>query len=167
MIGAQIDGFENVTLDKALENEEPIAEKVILTFDFKYNSDLIKKNLDKEIKFLNNIFNEMSQNEKYFNQYDMAYNRTKSVNKNTNKYFKILLNYYSQLRQQASISSVFFGSLAFSEDIEIQYLLTKFEEVDEAAITDVYQALRNYYSVVKSRVRFIADKLRNARIVLG
>ena len=167
MIGAQIDGFENVTLDKALENEPPITEKVILTFDFKYNSELIKKNIDNEIKFLNNVFNEMSQNEKFFNQYDMAYNRTKSVNKDTNKYFKILLNYYSQLRQQASTSSVFFASLAFSEDLEMQYLLTKSEEVDEAAITEVYQALRNYYSVVKSRVRFIADKLRNARIMLG
>ncbi len=166
MYGAQIDGFKNQTLTDALSGAEVIGEFPDLNKIFAYDKDFISKNINDEYDFMKRTYDEIVKVEEFFYKYDRAYNRTKSINKETNKHFGSLLNYYSQLRAEGVTSSKLFTAISFSEDLEIQHLLTKFETVDENAIQEVYKAMHNYYIVIKSRVRDILDRLRQVKELL-
>lgn len=165
MLGAQIDGFENIPIEKALEDEN-IIEKPDLVNNFKYDKDKILNNLEKDENILKEVISNFAKAKEYIFKYDRELQRRKVITNEANKYFKNLLSLYERITDAYYNTNIMYQMLAFNEHIEIQYVIKGTEKVDTDRIKLVYSLLKIYYAEVEKKVNSIIDCIeRQKRII--
>lgn len=151
MIGAQIDGFNNIPLEQALE-DVPIVAKIELSTSFKHDVAKILANLQSDENDLQNILNEFSKAKDYILKYEREFQRRKTVTPEANKFFKQLLGLYDKINLGYQSKSPLYQAIAFNDDIEIQYVIKETEHVDMERIKLVFSLLKNYYFNVEQKL---------------
>lgn len=154
MIGAQIDGFRNVPLDRALENN-PVIEKVELSGNFKYDKKKILNDLVKEREVLKGVLKEFDTAKEYLFKYEREYNRRRLVTEDAAKYFKLLFALYDKINNQNQ--DALYQVISFKERIEIQFKLRESEVFTLDTIKNLYVLLKDYFVNVETNVSDVLD----------
>jgi len=150
MIGAHIEGFENIPLSEALTFVAPIEHQPDLDKKrFSYDIEQSLNNLTKELDVLKKIHKEMELAAEYIYKYEREYNRRRTVSHETNKYFKLLLTLYNKIDTEYQADSPIYRGIAFSENLEIQYQLKNAQLVDAENIQKFYGQMKTYYEKTK------------------
>lgn len=166
MIGAQIDGFKNMPLEKALENANVIKREEF-SESYEYDKKKILENLEKDKKTLKDILQEISKTEKYMYKYERELKRAKIVTVEANKHFKNLLGLYDKITVQYYNSNPLFQILSFNEHIEVDYALRSTEEVTVERIQFVYTLLKPYFQEIKKKTLNIIEKIEQQEEIIS
>lgn len=163
MVGAQLDGFKNIPLDKALENESTI-ERIELSKPFKYNQNNILENLEKEKKELKDILEKFAKAKEYIFKYDREFHRRKTVTPEANKMFKNLLNIYNTISHEYYAVNPLYQILAFNENIELEYLIKMTEKVDMEKIKQAYILLKRYFEQIEPKISYTIKNIDEQKV---
>lgn len=154
MIGAQIDGFRNVPLEKALEYN-PVIEKVELSGKFKYDKKKILEDLAKEREILKVMLKEFDAAKEYLFKYEREYHRRRTVTEEAGKYFKDLFALYDKIN--GANQDALYQVISFKERIEIQFKLRESEVLTVDTIKELYILLKDYFVNVERNVMDVLD----------
>lgn len=194
LVGAQIDGFKNISLEKALENDSVFdrvdASKVPVSF--KYNEKKILQKLEEYSKILKVALSDLKKGEcivteleNILEEKNLLTDEALKIEAEIKKLFNITTNIpstksslvayeeyikaqcleYSEilnlklkciqnvvpiyLKIKQEQQSVFYKTLAYSEDLEVQFILEDAEELTPTEIIITYSALKDYFYNVR------------------
>lgn len=160
LIGAQIDGFINISLQESLENVNPF-EKVTLEGSFKFNKEKILDKLKLDLKILNNILIELKKGLSFVFAYESEFNTNKTTIETKTMYAGIF-SIYEKLAIEYSGKSYLYNLVAYAEHVEIQYLHKKYAYMPpEEKIIHMYPAVKEYLKNVHNKVELIIEKIEN------
>lgn len=166
MIGAQIDGFKNMPIEKALENST-IVGKVEISHKHEYDNEKIIENLDKEKKMLTDILGKFSKAKEYMQKYEREFQRRRTITPEINKYFTSMLDIYNEITAKYYNPDPLYQIIAFNETIELQHTLKKVETVDTESIKLVFSHLKTYFINVEPKILHILCKIDTQRGIIN
>lgn len=166
MIGAQIDGFENIPLETALKDVEPINQDIKLPqIPFTYNKNKILRILEEEENILKKILNEFEPVDEYMFKYEKEVQRRRVVTPEAGKYFNLLLNLYKKVHMENQ--GPLYQAASFGPNSEIQFRLKETESFNTESIQTLYELLKTYFTTVKNNILAITNKIDIQRGIIS
>lgn len=157
LIGAQIDGFKNISLDEALENCKNI-DKIDITVSPDYNISAILKKLNNDKQLLHEVSCELKKAEKLL-----------TANKNNNKQplsleqlqvTKELIGMYRNLYAKHITNNPLFNLISLEENMDLEYKIKKtLSKKDDNLLINWFSALEEYYPPIIKKVDLIISKI--------
>ena len=140
LVGAQIDGFKNISLEEALEDSQKIESRELKT-NFKYDMNLIKENLFKskeEILPTLMIIEELKKTARNLNN-DLK--RYKNVTVEILKGLKKISTGYAVLSTDYVNKSKLFDYITASERIDMEYEMKMFKEPSLESVSRIVEKI--------------------------
>lgn len=158
LVGAQIDGFKNVSLEEALINSEKIENRELVS-DFKYDVDSIKENLFKikeSIQPALYILEELKKISKNMNNDIIRY---KNVTQDLLKSLKKLATGYTALSYDFSSKNKLFDFITTAERIDLDYELKMTREFTTETITNLVQKISEYAKKTEEKIKTVSNEI--------
>ena len=154
LVGAQIDGFENMSLEDALKDTEQIGE-LDLSSDFEYKKDEVWANFELKIKELREAKSIIEDGKRYIKSLNNDLNRYKAVNTDVLKTLKkASLNYLSLSGDFASKSKLF-DFITIAEKIDLDYEMKMTGEFNYASVSSIIERLNLFYNNAEKKINEI------------
>ena len=154
MIGAQIDGFENMPLDIALKDSKPIG-KINMISDFEYNKNQINFNLNNKLKELLGCLKIILEGQNFAKNLITEINSQKTVDANILKKLKNLSLNYLELSDKFSKQSEMFDFITASNKIDLDYEMKMIRNFTAENILKICNKLSKYYNDAEIRIKEI------------
>lgn len=154
LVGAQIEGFKNLSLEEALRDSENIKD-IELKTDFKYNKIKILENLKNkslELKVIKEHIEEGKQLSKGLNNEIKRYKKATPDVLKTLK--KLTLNYMLLAGEFANKSKIF-DFIITSDKINLDYEMKMMQEFNVETITNINNRLADFYENAGKRIKEI------------
>jgi len=159
LIGAQIDGYENLSLEDALKDSESLPS-FNLNLEFKYDEEKIKLLFYKELGFLKTSLSIIEEGKKLIKNMnnDMKRNKTVSVDilKNLKK---VSLNYLS-LSSDFANKSKLFDFIITSDKINLDYEMKMIKEFTYDIVKNILEKISKFYENAENRIAEV-ERLAN------
>lgn len=157
LTGAQIDGYENIPLEKALENAEPV-KKIDIPTSYEYNKELILDNLKMDKTMLQEISSQIYNAKNYILGYEKEMQENNEITKNAGECVKKLLAIYRNLYSEYFAKNLLFNIIAFSENTELEYRIkTMNKEEKDHTLEFWYSILKEYFTKVDNKVQTVLE----------
>lgn len=155
MVGAQVDGFENIPLEKVVECLEPV-EKLEISTSFKFVKKHILDKLKMEVEMLQEVFSELRIANGYIYRYEMGLKMQEQPTNETDEAFKQLLLIYKKIYQDYYLNNGLYELLSKEENMELEYSIKSTPDKK-----NWYKALKNYFEKVDEKVLIAMEKFEN------
>ena len=160
MKGAQLDGFENIPLDKALEHSKPINKKDFSSLSFNKNDFIISQL--KEIKTgLNTAINKINDNQKLLSRFRTEYKRGKSLTKDMLNTLKKVISNYTWLSIDYGQTNPVYDFITKKEQMNFETFLKKAENIDISAALKIAELQTEYLNQALEKTRSTVDIIDN------
>lgn len=166
LIGAQIDGFKNLSLNQALENSFPF-EKKELTSSFKYDKNLILDNLKKENDLLKQILKDFGAAQDVIFKLERELKRNNEITKDVLKYYKILLEIYDKITVEYFEKHQMFNLITMTESLDLKYYADSTEDVGEIRIRNIFALLKTYFLSNQGKLLILTNKIEQQITILS
>ena len=156
LVGAQIDGFKNVSLEEALKDSK-LVESVELKTNFKYDVNLIRENLFKskeEITPVLMIIEELSKTAKNLKN-DLK--RYKNVTIEILKGLKKISTGYAALSIDYVNKSKLFDYISASERIDMEYEMKMFKDANLESVSNIINKIGWFCDETEKKIREISE----------
>lgn len=144
MLGAQIDGFDNVPLDKVLK-DLPEISKVVISQEFNYDVCKVINNLEKEKKYFKEILEFFSGAKEFILKIDRDIQRSRIITSNCYKDFNALSEMYFKACERFYNPNIFYQAIMSKETNEIQYYINTTNETGDVRNLKSYALLKEYF----------------------
>ena len=161
MIGAQIDGFENMPLEEALKDTE-VVDNRDLSSEFKYDIETIVERLKKVKDSLKSATSFLQEGEHLTKSLHNNLTRAKTVNAEILKLLKKVSMNYLELSSNLAKSNQLFDFITMSEKIDLDYEMKMMREFTYESVNNINEKLNKYYVNAQKRVLIIFDMLEKA-----
>lgn len=166
MIGAQIDGFENIPLEDALKDVEPITQNIKLEqIPFTYNKTKILRILEEEENIIKRVLKEFEPVDEYMFKYEKELQRRKVVTPEAGKWFNFLLNLYKKVNIENQ--GPLYQALSFSANADLQFRLKETEAYNTESTQMIFELLKTYFTTVKNNIFSIINKIDTQRGIIN
>lgn len=158
LVGAQIDGFENMPLEKALEGTENLDNRELKS-DFRYDVQKIKENLFKikesliPAKYIIDEIRKISRN------LNNDIKRYRNVTPELLQSLKKLVTGFTTLGYDFADKNKLFDFIATPERIDVDYELKMTREFTVPAITNIVQKITEYANTSEEKIKTISGEL--------
>lgn len=159
LVGAQIDGFENMSLEDALKDSE-IIENKDFTEQYSYNTDLIHKNLTLLLDELNTAKNLLEDCGKLTRNLENELKRYKNATVEVLKSLKKVSVSYLTLSSDFTNNSKIFDFITVAEKIDLDYEMKMTENFTYESISNINNKISLYVRNAKIRVAEIENIIR-------
>lgn len=160
LIGAQIDGFENIPLDVALEKVLPIVEKVKVKSSFKHNKKQIIQKLKNDKQILEDISKEIKKAQGYICKYEKELKLRKTLTAAAVKCCHEFTGIYRNIYATHFQNNFIFNTVALAANVELEYIIYSMKDSDkEKSIEIWYDGLKQYYVSVGPAILPLIAKL--------
>ncbi len=160
MIGANIEGFKNIPLEEALQETSFISTRPDLSEKkYFYDRQSIFSSLEREEALLRNILKEFEQAKEIIFKYEREFKRRRTINEETNKYLKILLNLYNKIVTEHQLNNTLYQAISFNENLEVQFALKNSETLSIIEIQNLYEQLKIYFYMVEEKLSKTIQKI--------
>ncbi|HPT40856.1 MAG TPA: DUF115 domain-containing protein [Candidatus Gastranaerophilaceae bacterium] len=164
MIGANIEGFKNISLEDSIKETPFILEKPNLSKQNRYyDKQSIFSSLEREEVLLKEILKEFEQAREYIFKYDREFRRRRTLSEETNKYLKLLLNLYNKILLEYQGNNILYQAISFNENLEVQFALKSSENVNIVEIQNVYEQLKIYFYMVEEKLTKTIEKIQQQK----
>lgn len=160
LVGAQIDGYENLSLEEALQDSEAI-EKTEPDIDFKYDTDSIKDNLYKQKEELLQSVMLLEEIQKSGNRLKNDIKKYQTVNAEILKSLKHLTTGYYYLSSEYTKRNIMFDFITTAERMEIEYLMKMSKNLSIDNITSLTDKILVYSENAIAKINEVADLINN------
>lgn len=150
MLGAQIDGFINIPLEKVLKELDPI-QKVDFSKKYDYDKKLILENLTKQKEMLETILKEIEKTKEYFYKFERNYNHNQQITNDSYKYMNLILGIYDHIALTYFNNDLLFRVISINETLDLKHYVDTKKESDIAKIKNVYNFAKIYFLNVEAK----------------
>jgi len=158
MVGAQIDGFENMPMEEALSDTVPI-EKIELFSEFKYDVKNIKENLFISKESLKPALMFVDEIRRISKNLTNDIKRYKNVTQEILKGLKKLVTGYTALSSDFSEKNRLFDFIMTPEKIDIDYDLKMTREFTIETISNLVKKISQYCDKAEEKIKTISDEI--------
>ena len=162
LVGAQIDGFENVALEDALKSSEKI-ENRDLNIDYKYNIPLIKANLQKTCDDLVVIKTKISEGQNALKSFNNELVRYKQPTAEVLKALKKVSVNFMELSTTYTGKCKAFDFVTTAERIDIEYAMKMMQNITYEALSNLSEKLDLYYKRSLARIDVILKLIEKSK----
>lgn len=166
MIGAELRGFKNITLEQALENSKPVEKKEFYS-QFRYDKNQILENLIKERSFFEKILKDFENTKECFFKFEREIKRSKTITKDANKYYKKLLEIYDNVTVEYFEKSQLFQLIAMTESLDLKYYADATEDIGDERTKNIFNLLKAYFQNNEKKLLILLNELNNQIIILS
>lgn len=154
MVGAQIDGFENMSLEKALANSESVG-KLTLNEKVDFNNEKFEVNLRKKLDEMLQVRSLLSEGNSALKSLKNDLLRSKTVDAELLKKLKKVSMNYLVISNDFANKSKLFEILVASEKSEIDYEIKMITQITYEAVLNLTEKLTVFYNKIETRVNNI------------
>lgn len=158
LVGAQIDGFKNISIENALIDSELIESRELVT-DFKYNITNIKDNLFKAKESLKPALLITEELKKIGKNIKNDIKRYKNVTQEILKNLKKLSTGYAALSYDFSQKNKLFDFITVSERIDLDYEMKMTREFTLDSVSNIVQKILDYAQSTEEKINFISNEI--------
>ena len=153
LVGAQLDGFENMSLEEALQDAETVGD-LTLVDEFKYDEDSILANLNLKFEELNEIVSVIEEGKRYAKTLNNNLKRYRAANLEVLKSLKKLSENYIAL---SSNKSKLFDFITASDRIDLDYEMKMVQNFDVDTVTNIAAKISTYLDNAEKRIKEINE----------
>ena len=158
MVGAQIDGFENMPLEDALKDAEFIDNRELNT-DFKYDVQSIKDNLFKAKESLKPALIIIDELKKISKGMNNDIKRYKNVTQEILKELKRLSIGYTALGYDFAAKNKLYDYITLSERIDLDYEMKMTREFTVETVTNIMTKISEYAIHAEERINTLSGEI--------
>lgn len=159
LTGAQIDGFENMDLESALNGCEPV-EKIDLTEEFTFDSNLVVKNLENKVNELEYILKLVDEAQGVAKNLINNLKRKKTVDKDILSDLKRLSVKYLALSSEWSEKSKIFDFITVADKIDLDYEMKMMKEFNYENTLRIASKMYEYFENSKAKSAEIKQMIK-------
>lgn len=149
--GAQIDGFENMSLEDALKDSE-IIENFEFDISFKYDIDSIKENLKKVLKELNLAKEKIQEGKRHSKSLNNDLMRYRNASSEVLKSLKKLSLIYIELSNDLTTKSKIFDAITIADRIDLDYEMKMTKEFNFDSVNKINNLILKYLENAEKRI---------------
>lgn len=157
MIGAQIDGFENLTLEEALNDTQEIEDRELKN-EFRYNLPTIIEHLRTVKDGLKTAIDKLQEGQRLTKSLNNDLVRARNINPEILKLLKKISVNYLDLSTNFANQNPLFDFITTSERIDLDYEMKMMREFTFDSVNNINEKLSKYYTNAQKRVEYI-DKM--------
>ena len=154
LIGAQINGFENMSLEDALKDSES-AGNIELHIDFAINKTLVIENLKMKLTELKSVLNVLDEGKKMSKSLNNDLRRYRNANADVLKTLKKLSLNYVSLTEEFANKSEMFNFITTAEKVELDYEMKMIKDFNLENVTRLNEKLALFYNNAELRIKDI------------
>ena len=156
LVGAQIDGFKNLSLEEALKNVKPI-EKIELGNHIKLDKEKISNNLKAKLSELKTAFNIIDEGEKLTKNIQNNIKRYRTINEEILKTLRKVTENYLDLTNNLANSSKLLELIITEYKIDLDYEMKMLKEFNLQNVSNINNKLSQFYKNIKCRIKEVED----------
>ena len=161
MIGAQIDGFENLTLEEALNDTQKIEDRELKN-EFKYDIPTIIEHLRTVKDGLKTAIDKLQEGQRLTKSLNNDLVRARNINPEILKLLKKISVNYLDLSTNFANQNPLFDFITTSERIDLDYEMKMMREFTFDSVNNINEKLSKYYTNAQTRVEYIDKMLTTA-----
>ena len=162
LVGAQINGFTNISLEEALSDSEPI-EDFDLKPDFEYDENKIFNNLRTKMNELKLIEPYINEGKKLTKSLNNEIKRYRSINADVLKTLKKLSTNYLIISADWANKSKILDFITIADKIDLDYEMKMMREFTIDSVQNINQKMLQFYENTEKRILEI-ERLINESI---
>ena len=162
LVGAQIDGFENMTLEDALINSEPVGD-IGLNPDFKYDEEKIYNNLKNNLEELKSTITYIEEGKKLAKNLNNDIKRYRNANAEVLKTLKKLSENYLIITGELAKKIKLLDFITIADKTYIDYEMKMVKEFTYESVLNINLNLTQFYKNTENRILEI-ERLINESI---
>ena len=161
MVGAQINGFKNIPLDKALEGATVI-KKVDFMKQFEFDKQRVIAKLKDTSDFFINVLKKCKEAKESIHKYEREIKRSRSVTPESTKHFSRLLKLYDEINLDNK--DFLYRSISFNERLEVQF---ESRESGKEKPERLFAVLKDFFVNVEEKITETLEGLNKARGIIS
>ena len=161
MIGAQIDGFENLTLEEALNDTQKIEDRELKN-EFRYNIPTIIEHLRTVKDGLKTAIDKLQEGQRLTKSLNNDLVRARNISPEILKLLKKISVNYLDLSTNFANQNPLFDFITTSERIDLDYEMKMMREFTFESVSKINEKLGTYYVNAQKRVEYIDKMLTTA-----
>lgn len=161
MIGAQIDGFENLTLEEALNDTQKIENRELKN-EFKYDISTIIEHLRTVKDGLKTAIDKLQEGQRLTKSLNNDLVRARNISPEILKLLKKISVNYLDLSTNFANQNPLFDFITTSERIDLDYEMKMMREFTFESVSKINEKLGTYYVNAQKRVEYIDKMLTTA-----
>ena len=161
LVGAQIDGFKNMSLEEALADSE---KNGLIEFktDFTYDKNSIKSKLLDSKKLLNQSLPEIEEIKHLIKNLNNNLKRQKNLEVDSLKILKKISEKYLYLTSTFSNQSKLFDFITADGKINLDYQMKMLKDLTNNSVTTLIQNINNFADTTINRITEVNSLLDNS-----
>ena len=161
MKGAQIDGFENIPLEKSIS--ELKNRKIInLDSDYKYDIENVRLVLEEVLNGLKKSLEDSEDCNKIMSRLNMEFKRKRVVDKDVLLKIRKMIDTYVHLTDISTLSQRVYSLLTMAEDLDLQQILKKISEYNLETVPKAIDQLKKYYTGVIEKLKIAIPEIETS-----
>ena len=160
LVGAQIDGFKNISLVEALKDSQKF-ENVSLDIEYKYDKECILKALNDNIEQLKGILPTIENGLKAAKSLKNDLTRYRNAGVEVLKSLKKLSVIYLALSSDFTNKSMMFDFITTAERIDVDYAMKMTQGFTYESVSKICNEIVKYFETAKIRINEIETLVRN------
>ena len=161
MIGAQIDGFENMPLEEALKDSQKIENRELKN-EFNYDIPTIIERLRTVKDGLKTAINKLQEGQRLTKSLHNDLVRARNISPEILKFLKKISVNYLDLSTNFANQNPLFDFITTSERIDLDYEMKMMREFTFDSVNNINEKLSKYYTNAQKRVEYIDKMLTTA-----
>lgn len=153
LAGAQLDGFENMSLEEALSDSEPVGE-IAPDVDFNYDKDLVFANFAQKFEELKQMLSSIEEGKRYAKTLNNNLKRYKAATIEVLKDLKKLSENYISLSEN---KSKLFELITAADKIDLDYEMKMVQTFDVETVTNIGSKIQKYLENTEKRIKEINE----------
>ena len=153
LAGAQLDGFENMSLEEALSDSEPVGE-IAPDVDFNYDKELIFANFAQKFEELKQILSSIEEGKRYAKTLNNNLKRYRAATIEVLKDLKKLSENYISLSEN---NSKLFELITAADKIDLDYEMKMVQTFDVETVTNIGSKIQKYLENTEKRIKEINE----------
>lgn len=159
LVGAQIDGYKNMPLEEALKDSVPM-EKNEFDTSFEYDKNLISKNLESNLRSLEEALKFTSEAELLLNRLSNGLKRSKIVDENVLKLLKRVSLIYLNLTGEFSAKNKLYDLISAAGKIDLDYEMRMVQQFNYESVVRIADKLLEYFTKTDSGIKEISSMIK-------
>lgn len=166
LVGAQIDGFENMSLEDALKNSEPVGDLTLKT-DFSFDKHVIYSNWVKKLEELKMAEPIIEEGKKFAKSLKNDLKRYRNAGSEVLKGLKKLSVNYLSLSSDFSNKSELFDFIMTSDKIDLDYEMKMLSEFTYESVSRICDKISEYYEHAENKIKEVEGLINESIIAKG
>lgn len=166
LVGAQIDGFENMSLEDALKDSEVVGDLSLKT-DFAYNKQVIYDNFTQKLEELKRALPLIEEGKRLEKSLKNDLKRYRNAGAEVLKALKKLSINYLALSSDFSNKSKLFEFMLTADKIDMDYEMKMLRDFTYESIGRICEKISEYYEHAESRIREIEGLINESIVTKG